>query len=99
MRDLFVRISKTISRLSDLLGKLKGLFFIGQHVVIFTAMTYYSERIQNKKQQRKKVHRVKSEETKYKLRILSQESHKICLNPPATNFDNICEILSTRDVQ
>lgn len=43
-------------------------------MVVSIAMIYYSERIQSKKQ-RKKAHRVKSKETKYKLRILFQWSH------------------------
>lgn len=70
-----------------------------QHIVILMARIYYSKMIQTKISKRKgtwgKVQRTL--DTSFWGFSLPVESYRTCLIPPATNCDNICEMLSTRE--
>lgn len=58
---------------------------------------YISQRILNKIGKRKRHMRGMLEEARCKLpRVLSMESHRVCLIPPPLSCDSICEMLNRK---
>lgn len=86
-------VPKTTVKVDDVLGGLIGL-----SIVILMTVIYYRKWIQSKLSEGKgawdKVQRKLGEASRS---LLPVESHRICLIPPATNRDNGCKTLSTRE--
>ena len=59
----------------------------------------YSEKIQRKTDERKNAYGAKStgKQVQTPKKPAPVESHRMCLIPPASNYDNMCEVWGTED--